>query len=90
MSEHGFSRYGYGCRCEVCRAGKAAYMRKRRAAGRQARLAAETEGRRYVAEGITHGLTGYKEFSCRCLTCRLSNAAQRAKCRNSQAEKGAA
>lgn len=90
MSEHGFTRYGRGCRCEVCRAAKADYTRTRREATRQLRLAAEAEGRTYVVEGISHGLSGYKNFNCRCFTCRLSNAEQSARRRNRQPEKGAA
>jgi hypothetical protein len=75
MIEHGFTRYGYGCRCEVCRAAKAAYMRKRRAAARERRVAAEAaSGSRYVAPGISHGLSGYQDHGCRCFVCRLSNA----------------
>ena len=40
MSTHGYGAYSTGCRCEVCRSAKAAYMRERRAAGRDAARAA--------------------------------------------------
>jgi hypothetical protein len=90
VSEHGFTQYGRGCRCATCRAAKTAYVKARRSATRELRLAAEQEGLQYIAEGITHGLAGYKEFSCRCLACRLSNAEQSVRWRKRNAEKGAA
>lgn len=90
MSEHGVRQYSYGCRCEACRAAKSAYVRARRAKAREARLAAEAEGRRHVVEGIKHGIGGYKDFSCRCFTCRLASAESSALYRKRRAEKGAA
>jgi hypothetical protein len=85
MSEHGYGRYTNGCRCEVCRAAKAAYMRKRRAFGRalaQQWTATSTGQRgnrsnawapgskRYVAPIGTHGTrAGYDEHGCRCEPC---------------------
>jgi hypothetical protein len=59
---HGYSGYGYGCRCEVCRAAKAAYMAARR---RAAYLADHP-----VPEGIRHATrSAYEEHGCRCEPC---------------------
>lgn len=82
---HGYNRYTYGCRCEVCRKAKADYMRARRAT---ARLIAQEHTRsatgrrgangntrtpgayRYVAPVKTHGTrAAYEEHGCRCFEC---------------------
>ena len=34
------------------------------------RIEAQAAGRPFVVPGITHGLSGYKNFSCRCGTCK--------------------
>lgn len=61
---HDYGRYSNGCRCQVCRDAKAAYMANRRAeATRGARLG-------WAAEGVTHGTrSAYKESGCRCGQC---------------------
>lgn len=85
MSGHGYGAYTNGCRCEVCRAAKADYMRQRRAAAvaaaakhtqsstrkRPARSTAFAPGAtRYVAAGVTHGTRyAYEEHGCRCRGC---------------------
>jgi hypothetical protein len=72
---HDYDRYAGGCRCKTCRAAKAEYMRTRRAAKAQQRREHEAAtGRPYVAEGITHGITGFQEHGCRCFTCRLADS----------------
>ncbi len=72
MSEHGtytsYARRG-GCRCDLCRAAKAAYVRESRKRAGMARVKAELAGKTYVRSGIAHGLSGYQNHSCRCLVC---------------------
>lgn len=75
MGDHGYGRYSNGCRCVVCRSAKAAYMREKRAAAAKRRVLAESAGDRYVAVGIRHGLSGYRDSSCRCDVCRVAEAA---------------
>ena len=95
MSTHGYGAYSKGCRCGVCRSAKAAYMRERRAAGRDAAraatdaatwsggaraVAAETGARRYVSPVAQHGTrAGYEEHGCRCFDCTDANTRARAK-----------
>jgi hypothetical protein len=64
LAEHGYNRYSNGCRCETCRAAKAAYIGERR----RAATARAAPGR--VVPGIKHGTRrGYKELGCRCEPC---------------------
>lgn len=67
---HGYGRYTQGCRCDQCRGAKATYMRTKRAEAGQRSRAAKSEGQLYVADGIAHGITGYRDHSCRCAVCR--------------------
>lgn len=90
MSEHGYLRYAEGCRCQVCRAGKTAYIRGVKERSRLARIAAEAQGRHYVVEGIAHGMNGYQYHNCRCLTCREVTNDYFAEYRRRKAEEGAA
>ena len=75
-ADHGRSRYVQGCRCDICRTAAVGYRRAMRARGRARREAAAAEGRLYVAAGIRHGLYAYQTHGCRCLLCRLANAAK--------------
>ena len=78
MTEHGYGPYSRGCRCAVCRAGKAAYMRQRRAAGVALLRAAQTaQGTvRPVSSTARHGTrAGYEEHGCRCGPCRTKHHA---------------
>lgn len=84
-ARHGYGSYSHGCRCGVCRAAKADYMRDRRAAARAraqantrsstgqrgARESARAPGAyRNVASIEKHGTRyGYEEAGCRCLEC---------------------
>ena len=61
MTGHGYGPYTNGCRCDICRAAKAAYQANRRAA---ASLATTP-----VPDGLTHGRAGYEEHGCRCEIC---------------------
>lgn len=73
MSAHGYGRYTRGCRCEICRTAKADYMRARRVTSREKRVAAEADGwGDHFVPGITHGIGGYDNFSCRCVSCRAA------------------
>lgn len=81
MTKHGHGGYKMGCRCDVCRSANAAYQRDYRARARARRDAAEADGKRYVAQGIRHGLSGYQVHACRCLACRSANAASTAEYR---------
>lgn len=85
MAEHGYIRYTRGCRCEVCRAAKADYMRARRAEARgQAQVhtfwakqgGAWGDGAiRHVANVANHGTRfAYEERGCRCLECSRARA----------------
>ena len=90
MNDHGYNAYANGCRCEVCRAAKADYMRERRAAARKAaqkhtrsstgRRGAKGNARmpgatRYVAPIASHGTRfGYEEHGCRCFDCTDTRA----------------
>jgi hypothetical protein len=73
---HGYSPYTHGCRCQVCRDAKAAYMRDKRSRGHKVRRFVESRpgaGRNYV-DGITHGYAGYQDYSCRCEVCRAASS----------------
>lgn len=85
MSGHGYVPYTRGCRCDVCRAAKAAYSRARRAEHRQiaAKHTRSSTGKRpsnftarapgatrYIAPIERHGTRfGYEEKGCRCFAC---------------------
>jgi hypothetical protein len=92
VSEHGYGPYTRGCRCDVCRAAKAEYMRARRVTGQAKRAAAESDGwGRHFVPDITHGIGGYDNFSCRCsICCSAKRAAGRRQYRRQVAQKGAA
>ena len=76
--EHGFGGYRRGCRCEICRTTTATYQREYRAKARARRDLAQRDGKRYVAQGIRHSLSGYQSHACRCVVCRSANAASAA------------
>jgi hypothetical protein len=84
MNGHGYNPYAHGCRCEVCRAAKAAYVRAKRAAARERARGplivkdGPNELRNYVP-GIKHGTAGYKDHLCRCEVCTASQAAEDAR-----------
>lgn len=76
MTEHGYGPYSRGCRCEICRSAKSAYLRRRRAEASEQRRAAEADGvGRYVAGATVHGLSGYQNHACRCRVCRAAKSA---------------
>lgn len=74
---HSYGGYTRGCRCDICRAAKAAYSRARRAvANAPTRTPAiNAKGRPIlIAEGIRHGTRhGYEEYACRCDACRTAH-----------------
>jgi hypothetical protein len=77
-SPHGsLWRYALGCRCTVCRQTKGDYDRawsldtRRLRAAKRDQIAAT--GQRYVVDGITHGLAGYRKHQCRCYVCAAAN-----------------
>lgn len=74
---HNYARYIAGCRCGVCRAAKAAYVRDSRAAAAARRRQAVAAGEVYVATDITHGVGGYQNESCRCDVCWRAAKANR-------------
>ena len=69
--DHGLSGYtNHCCRCDVCRAANSAYNRDHHLAYKE-----KIAKRRMAASGvdpatINHGLTGYRNYSCRCDVCR--------------------
>lgn len=65
ITKHGYTGYTHGCDCDVCRAAKAEYMRKRRAeATARRRSGVKIEG------DFTHGtFFGYEEKGCGCWEC---------------------
>lgn len=67
---HGYGRYSDGCRCEVCCEAKRTYMRARRQKAAARRELAAAGGGYHFVPNITHGRSGYNEFSCRCPVCR--------------------
>jgi hypothetical protein len=69
VSGHGYGAYARGCRCEVCRAAKAAYMRSRRKQARRAARRQLSETGVSVIAGVTHGRAAYEERGCRCVEC---------------------
>lgn len=76
--EHNYARYSYGgCRCATCKAAKAEYVRTRRAAAAELRRQAVAVGEVYVAAGISHGISGYRDASCRCDVCWRAAKASR-------------
>lgn len=75
--EHGYNAYSHGCRCSVCRAAKADYMREKRRAARRYAGPGVTARGRYVAPIENHGTTaGYVEHKCRCPECTAVEAAR--------------
>lgn len=73
---HGYTAYTRGCRCEVCREAKNAYMRERRAEARQEAQRHSVGKRgdvgaiRFVADVRSHGTSyAYYERGCRCSEC---------------------
>ena len=71
--EHGYAGYATrGCRCEICKRGKADYMRERRA---EARAKAQPG---VAVAGVAHGTrVAYEEHGCRCQPCRAKKNATR-------------
>lgn len=66
---HGqYTRYTAGCRCTDCKAAKAAYMRQRRAAGRDAARARQSNTPLHPFGA--GGRAAYLERGCRCFECR--------------------
>jgi hypothetical protein len=75
---HNYARYSRGgCRCETCKAAKAEYVRTRRAATAGLRKQAAAAGQVYIAQGISHGYSGYRDASCRCSVCWRAAKASR-------------
>lgn len=66
MAEHGYVTYSRGCRCDVCREAKAAYIRNQRA----------SRATSAKVHGIRHGYSGYANHKCRCIVCRRAKGAQ--------------
>ena len=82
VATHGYGGYSVGCRCDECKAAKAAYMRERRAAAYVADSAPEAD------PAVTHGTRfAYEERGCRCDKCM---AAVRASSRWNRPRKGRA
>ncbi len=82
---HGYNAYANGCRCEVCRAAKAAYMRTKRAATLALSRRFTDDRGRYLAQGITHGTAaGYVDYRCRCRPCTTAATAKTARERRAQ------
>lgn len=76
---HGYVSYTRGCRCDVCRAAKAAYMSTRRAQGRSVSqdFAARYPTARLstLPDGVSHGTrSAYDERGCRCPECSAARA----------------
>jgi len=87
---HGYGPYSTGCRCDICRAAKAAYLRARRAEHREiaAKHTVGSTGKRpapgtarapgatrYLAPIANHGTRfGYEEKGCRCFPCSDARA----------------
>lgn len=69
MAEHGYNAYANGCRCDVCRAAKADYMREKRATARALRAADD------AVPYLHHGISGYQDSHCRCHVCRAAKSA---------------
>lgn len=73
FKQHGYITYTRGCRCDICRAAKAEYSRKQRAAASERRANEFTKGR-YTVPDITHGYSGYANYGCRCWQCTEAKA----------------
>lgn len=74
---HNYASYIAGCRCTICRAAKAEYARNYRAAAAARRREAAEAGGVHVAPGISHGISGYRDSSCRCDVCFRAAKASR-------------
>lgn len=68
--QHGYVPYTRGCRCGICKAAKAKYMRDLRQGRRE-----QARPNQYV-NGITHGYAGYQEHMCRCEICTAAKTRQ--------------
>lgn len=78
-TEHGYNAYASGCRCEVCRDAKAAYMREARARRWRTLRLVRTHGTgRNFVDGITHGYSGYQNYACRCAICTAASSERHA------------
>lgn len=71
-AQSGYRLYAKGVSTPETRAAKSAYMATKREQARLRREAWElaNPGVPYVVDGITHGIGGYTNESCRCRTCR--------------------
>lgn len=68
---HGYHRYSSkeACRCEICRQGKADYMR-----GRRAKARANAQSGVKVPHVLHGSRAGYEEHGCRCDLCMRTRA----------------
>ncbi len=73
IQQHGYGPYTQGCRCEVCRQAKAAYMQSKRARARSARTASPSDAV-FIADVRAHGISAYQDQQCRCGPCLLAKS----------------
>lgn len=71
---HGYSGYtNYRCRCVVCTEANRLRQREARAFWRKSREDIRATGHEQVVRNISHGISGYTNYSCRCTTCVTAN-----------------
>ena len=76
---HGYSGYtNHRCRCDVCREANRVQRADARAFWRKERDQIRATGFEHVVIGITHGISGYTNYSCRCDVCVATNRVSRA------------
>lgn len=69
MRTHGLaSAYRAGCRCEPCTKANSDFLRDKRA-----------ERAQRPADEVPHGLSGYKNWLCRCEICKAAGSVDNAR-----------
>jgi len=66
---HGYGPYSNGCRCDTCRDAARVRRHEQREQHRLALREARANGKVNIVDGITHGISGWSNFMCRCVVC---------------------
>lgn len=76
---HGYGGYtNHKCRCDICRNANREQRASARAFWRKERTQMRAAGFEHVVVGITHGISGYTNYSCRCNVCVSTNRTRKA------------
>jgi hypothetical protein len=74
---HGYSGYtNYRCRCNICRQANTDRQYESREYWRASRDQIRATGFEHEVTNISHGISGYTNYSCRCKVCVEANRAR--------------